>query len=377
MITSEFSNVHIRGICCALPTKHIVNLDEYGERFGVETVSKNSAMTGIYEGYMTSRYQTVSDLCFEAAKKLLNEKDISPSSIDILLFCSYNRDYVGPSTAYVLQHRLNLPLDCVTLDIPLGCSGFVYGMQVMGSLLSCSNAMRGLLLVGDSSSKCASPLDKSRMLFGDAGAAILVEKQENSPVMRFALRNDGNRFRSIITPAGADRVVEGASRERVLQEDENIRSDYDMSIRGMDVFNFAITDVPKLILEFMHYYEYQSEDFDYLLLHQANLFIIKHLAKKLKFPMSKVPISLDRYANSSGTTIPVTICDTFGEKEPRHIHALRSGFGVGLSWGVATIDFDTADVLPIFHTDEFYKEAVFYKQTAQTNQGVDTDEPEK
>lgn len=360
MITSEFHNIRISGICCAVPAKRIINQEEYSERFGEETVRKNSSLTGIYESYVCGEYQTVSDLCFEAAKKLLEEKEIDPKSIDVLLFCSYNRDYIGPSTCYVLQYRLGLPMDCIALDIPIGCSGFVYGLYTMSALLTTSTAKRGLLMVGDSTSRYSAPLDKNRMLFGDAGAAIVVEKKDASPTIRFALRNDGSRFRAIITPAGADRMVEGASRERILQADGNIRSDYDTTMSGMEVFNFAITDPPKLIMEFMKKYNYTSNDFDYLLLHQANLFIIKHLAKKLKFPMDKVPVSLDRYGNSSGTTIPITICDRFAGKEPRHIHALMSGFGVGLSWGVSTLDFDTADVLPIFHTDKYYEEAVFH-----------------
>ncbi len=359
MITSEFNNIKIAGISCALPTKRIVNIEEYSERFGEETIRKNSELTGIYESYVTSKYQTVSDLCYEASVWLLGEKSIDSKTIDVLIFCSYNRDYVGPSTAYVLQHRLAMKPDCIVFDIPIGCSGFVYGLHVISSILSSSTASRGLLLIGDSTSKFSSPMDKNRMMFGDAGAAVLVEKSENQHIMRAAFRNDGNRYRAIITPAGGDRKVEGASRERVMQADGNIRSDYDTTMNGMEVFNFAITDVPKLILEFMKHYSYTSNDFDYLLLHQANLFIMKHLAKKVKFPMEKVPISLDRYGNSSGTTIPVTICDAFAGKEPRHIHALMSGFGVGLSWGVSTLDFDTADVLPIFHTDEYYKEAVF------------------
>lgn len=359
MLSSEFDNIRIAGICCALPTKHIVNLEEYSERFGEETVKKNSSLTGIYGGYVCDKYQTVSDLCFEAAKRLLKEREIDPKSIDVLLFCSYNRDYIGPSTAYVLQYRLGLPVDCITMDIPIGCSGFVCGLQTMASILSCSTAKRGLLLVGDSTSKAASPLDKNRMLFGDAGAAVLVEKQSGSSTMRFAIRNDGTRYRTLIRPASGERLWDGSTDKRVLWSDGNIRSDYDLYLNGMEVFNFSIIDVPKLILEFMKEYNYKSEDFDYLLLHQANLFIIKHLAKKVKFPMEKVPLSLDRYGNSSGTTIPVTICDAFAGKEPRHIHALMSGFGVGLSWAVSTLDFDTADVLPIFHTDEYYKEAVF------------------
>lgn len=359
MITSEFNNIKIAGISCALPTRRVVNREEYSERFGGEAVRKSSELTGIYESYVTSEYQTVSDLCYEASVRLLREKNIDPQTIDVLLFCSYNRDYVGPSTAYVLQHRLAMKHDCIVFDIPIGCSGFVYGLHAASSILSSSSARRGLVLVGDSTSKFASPMDKNRMLFGDAGAAVLVEKSENQPVMRAAFRNDGSRYRAIITPAGADRKFEGASRERVMQADGNIRSDYDTAMNGMEVFNFAITDAPKLILEFMKYYNYSSGDFDYLLLHQANLFIMKHLAKKVKFPMEKVPVSLDRYGNSSGTTIPVTICDAFAGKEPRHIRALMSGFGVGLSWGVSTLDFDTADVLPIFHTDAYYKEAVF------------------
>lgn len=359
MLTSEFHNIRISGISCALPTEHIVNLKEYSERFGEETVRKNSSLTGIHESYVCGKYQTVSDLCFEAAKKLLNEKNINPQSIDVLLFCSYNRDYIGPSTCYVLQYRLGLPMDCIAMDIPIGCSGFVCGLHTIASLLSCSSANRGLLLIGDSTLTYTSSLDKNRMLFGDAGAAILVDKDEDSQVVRCSIRNDGGRYKAIITPGGADRALETASRERVLHEDGSIRSDFDTKMNGMEVFNFAITDVPKLILEFMKEYGYKPEDFDYLFLHQANLFIIKHLAKKVKFPMEKVPLSLDRYGNSSGTTIPVTICDAFAGKEPRHIHALMSGFGVGLSWGVSTIDFDTKDVLPIFHTDEYYREAVF------------------
>lgn len=360
MLTSEFHDIRIAGIACALPTRHIVNLDEYSERFGEETVRKNSSTTGVYEGYACHEYQTVSDLCCEAAKKLLSEKDINPKSIDILLFCSYNRDYFGPATSCVLHHRLGLPEDSILLDIPVGCSGFVCGLHTMASLLEGSTAEKGLILIGDATRRHMSPDDKSLMLFGDAGAAILVEKQESVPIIQMAIRNDGSRYRAIMTLADGDRKWENASRERVMWGDGSIRSDYDMLLNGMDVFNFSITDVPKLILEFMKKYGYKSEDFDYLLLHQANLFIIKHLAKKVKFPMEKVPLSLDRYGNSSGTTIPVTICDTFAGKEPRHIHALMSGFGVGLSWGVSTLDFDTVDVLPIFHTDEYYKEAVFY-----------------
>ena len=127
-------------------------------------------------------------------------------------------------------------------------------------------------------------------------------------------------------------------------------------MNGTDVFNFAITDVPKMIIEYMDITQTCAEDYDCLLLHQANLFIIKHVARKAGFDMDKVPISLDRYGNSSGTTIPVTICDKYGEAKDGMIHALASGFGAGLSWGVMNIDFDVRNILPIAHTDEYFSE---------------------
>lgn len=356
MITSEFQNICIGGVCSALPTKHIINMKEYGTVFGEDVVRKNEATTGVSGVYVCHETQTASDLCFAAAKRLMEEKGVEPGSVDILLYCAYSQDFHAPATAYVLQHRLGLSTDCIVLDIPLGCSGFVCGLQAMCSLLSCSTAQRGLLLVGDTTRRQISPLDKSILLFGEAGSAILVEKQERQKTMRFAIRSDGARYHSILMPGNGERVMENASHERTRREDGNVRSDYDMWLDGMGVFNFSITDVPRLILEFMGRYHDSPADFDCLLLHQANLFILKHLAKKVKFPMEKVPVSLDKYGNCGGATIPVTICDSFAGKEPRHLRALVSGFGVGLSWGAAAIEFSTQDVLPIFHTDEHFAE---------------------
>jgi 3-oxoacyl-[acyl-carrier-protein] synthase-3 len=207
--------------------------------------------------------------------------------------------------------------------------------------------------LGDTTSKSASPLDRNRLLFGAAGSAVLVEKSSGAPEMLFGLKSDGNRFKTIITPAGAFRN-RNASREREPWFDGNIRSDYDVFINGADVFSFTMTDVPRLFEEFLDHFSLRTEEFDCLLLHQANLWIMKRIARKLKIPAEKMPVSLDRYANSSQATIPVTICDAFAGVQDRHIHALASGFGVGLSWGVASLDFDTNDVFPIIHTDDFY-----------------------
>ena len=139
--------------------------------------------------------------------------------------------------------------------------------------------------------------------------------------------------------------------------DKNIRSDCDAFMSGTDVFNFTLRDVPQTFKEFNEHFS-DGGDYDCLLLHQANGVIIKHMAKKIKIPLDKVPISLDRYGNTGGVSIPVTMCDAFGDKEKQTIHALASAFGVGLSWGVMSFRFQADDIYPIIHTDDYYTDGM-------------------
>lgn len=355
MITSVFQNIKISGVAGAVPTKQINNSD-YGALFGDDTVEKIIKTTGIKTTYQVNEKQTASDLAFVAAEHLLKEKDIDPASIGVLIFVVSYADYFAPASAAILQKRLGISMDCIVFDMNLGCSGFVYGLQTISSLLQSSSAQRALLLVGDTTSKIVSKQDKSRLLFGDAGTAILVEKDEKQTAKTcFGLKSDGNRFKSIIVPAGAFRNPNGDS-EQTLWGDGNIRSDYNLFMDGTDVFSFTMTDVPALFKEFMEYYQVTADDFDSLVLHQPNLFILKHLAKKIKVPMDKVPLSLDRYGNTSGNAIPLTLCDAYGEMKTKKLRILMSGFGVGLSWGVASLQLDADVVLPIIHTDDYYKD---------------------
>lgn len=355
MIVSEFQNIRIAGISAAVPTRR-VEAHEYDELFGKDMVDKNIASTGVQATYHALREQTSSDFAYVAARHLMEELNIDPDSIGILLFTATYLDYIVPPTACVLQKRLGLSQDCIAYDINLACSGYVYGLQSACALLNSSSAQRALLLTGDITSKTVSTQDKSRMLFGDGGTATIIEKQKGTKQVRFGLKTDGNRFKSIIIPSGAYRNMDG-SRELVQWEDGNIRSDYDLFMNGTEVFSFTMTDVPKLVTEFMEHYGNNSEDYDSFIFHQPNLFILKHLAKKIKVPLDKMPVSLDRYGNTSGCAIPITICDAFGGKKQDEKRLFLYGFGVGLSWGCADITMD-ADVciLPIEHTDDYYRE---------------------
>ena len=364
MITAEFSNIKISGIAAAVPTK-IVKAHDYDELFGEDVVSKNIATTGVKETHHASKEQTSSDFAYVAARRLMDEMNIDPESVGVLIFTAAYLDYQVPPTACVLQKRLGLSTDCIVFDNNLGCSGYVYGLQTMGAILNSSSAKRGLLLTGDITSKVVSPLDKSRMLFGDGGTATLIEKIEDDAldgnndtgaknVIRVGMKTDGSRFKSIIVPAGAYRNVD-AERERTEWSDGNTRSDYDLYMNGMDVFSFSMTDVPKLAKEFMSKYEYNPDEFDAFIFHQPNLFILKHLIKKLGAGADKMPVSLDRYGNTSVCAIPLTICDAYHDVEEEKKLFLY-GFGVGLSWACAAITIDTKNVYSIECTDDYYKE---------------------
>lgn len=355
MTKSTFDNVRITGMASAVP-KHIVNSISYYDKFGQENVDKVVAMAGVKQMHIARPEQTASDLAFVAAKKIIEEQKIMVESIGILIFVTQTPDYRSPSTALVLHKRLGLSKDCIAFDINLGCSGFVYGMFVISSLLQSLNARYGLFLMGDTGSKTGSPDDRgTTLLFGDAGSAVLLEKVKKTDYMHMQFRSDGNGFKSIIVPSGAYRNLDG-SHERVLWGDGNIRSDYDSYVNGTEVFNFTIFEVPTLVKDFMKAFDRNVSMYDCFALHQANVFILKQFTKRLKIPWEKVPISMDRYGNTSVSSIPLTLSDHYGNESGYSAAVFMCGFGIGLSWGVLDAVIDTSIIYPIIYTDDYYTE---------------------
>lgn len=356
MLHFEFYGVEIAGIATAVPTREVL-VDSFADKFGSDAVQKFKKVAGINKLHWAGKHQTASDLGYVAARELLQAKKVDPTTIDALIMVTQCPDYKVPATACVLHKRLGLPTDCIAFDVNLGCSGYVYGLQILCSCMQTSNIKRALLIVGDTSSKSISPQDRSAiMLFGDSGSATLLEKNEEASEIVGAFRTDGTGYRAIIVQAGAFRNPNGSS-EPCVWGDGNIRSDYDLYMNGTDVFNFSISEVPALLNEFMAYQGTSPDNYDCLVLHQANLFILKQVAKRTGFSMDKVQISLDDFGNTSVTSIPLTLSKNYGQMGPgEEIRALMSGFGIGLSWGVVSTRIKTENILPIVFTDEFYTE---------------------
>lgn len=356
MIQSVFENIHVSGIMVAVPRYRENIMEKYGTIFGKATVESFSKNVGVLERRIASEEQTASDLSFVAARELLEKKAVDREQIGILVFVTQTPDYRVPATACVLHKRLGLNKDCLAFDVNLGCSGYVYGMHIVCSLLKSTRCKYGLLLAGDTSSKGIAPEDQSAaMLFGDGGSATLLEIQEDVEAIRIACRTDGSKYKTIIMPSGCFRNIDG-EHKRTVWADGNKRSDYDLYMNGVDVFAFSISEVPVIINDFLETQGIDKDIYDDYFFHQANCYILKQIVKKCKLIKDKVAISMDRYGNTSVTSIPLTICDKYGnEIGYKKRNLLTCGFGIGLSWGIAAFEIDQDDIYPIIETDEYYE----------------------
>jgi len=359
MAESYFPNIRVAGIAGAVPS-HIVHADDFLPQVGKKVVHRVKTVTGIQEVRRSLRRQTASDLGYAAAERILSEKKINREKIGAIVNVTEFPDYVAPSTAFVLHKRLKLPQSCIAFDVNLGCTGYVYGLHIACSLLQASQQKYVLLIVGDvpknnNYSGREKPDHGYLMMFGDAGTATLLEKTADGPGIRTELYADGTNYKMLYTLGGA-RCAD-APREVTRWSDGVDRSLYDSYMDGMGVFSFSTTVAPKIIKDFLQKHGETAEDYAGFYLHQANKMIVERIAKLANLPLDKVPLSLTHYGNTNCGTVPVTIIDQLGSNESADTQRLfLCGFGVGLSWGVATIDVSPVDVIPMLETDEFYSE---------------------
>lgn len=339
MAFSKFIGVKISGIACAVPTRVIKNIEN--ENFPKCEIERFIKKVGVEEHRKSIEQQTASDLGYEAAKKIINKKDVDVSSIDGLIFISQNPDYFIPSTAYIIANRLRMTSSCMAFDVNLGCSGFVYGVNIASSLIIASGYNKVLVIIGDVSKRGFNNL-KDDLLFGDCGSAILFEKGNGTIFSE--IYSDGSRYKALITKGGGARHPKS--------------NEVSAGMIGEDVMNFTITDVPVSINKFLEKIEKPIDEFDYILLHQANIMMLKTIARKINADFNKVPISMDKYGNVNGSSIPLTLVDMIDKHNlPASMKLLTSGFGVGLSWGVNCIELESSAILPLIETDDFYREA--------------------
>lgn len=344
----EIKNVAIRGVTGTVPN-HAVKTADF-DIFSQEEADLFDNTVGIKNRYIGPDELCTSDLCYDAAQRLLNTLGWEKESIDVLVFGSVTGDYKTPPTSGILQHRLGLPTTTFVLDIPMGCCGSMYAINVAGHLLSAGNVKRALLLVGDTALRMGSMNDKSRVpLFGDSGTAMALEYDPQAEDIILEFNTLGAGYEALMTPHGGFRHPITA--DSFIEEDFGngiIRAPKDTLINGMDVFSFAITKPPISIKKMMENEHLTIDDIDFFLIHQANKLIVDRIVKKLKLPLEKVPYDLQEFGNLGGASIPMLMTyNLVDEMQKRPLTLLCSSFGLGLTWGTMLLKTQPMCVLPV------------------------------
>lgn len=329
----------VAGIAAAVPKNKEHNSDYHW----ISKKERDSLIKtiGVETRHVAKKGLATSDLCLIATERLLDGLKWNKNEIELLIFVSQSRDYLVPTTACIIQDRLGLPRSSVAFDIALGCSGYVYGLSVMGSMMQKGAIRKGLLMVGDISTLTTSYRDKSTYpLFGDVGTVTAVEFNENAPQMTFNLQTDGSGYKALI-------IQDGGARNRLSRKSFDIKqygkgihhSRLHLELDGIEVFNFSLREVVPNIKATLQFSNRTIADMDYFIFHQANRLINETLRKMLKVEPEKVPYSIKDFGNTSGASIPLTMVTGIKNAlEQGKVNLLLAAFGVGLSWGSVILE---------------------------------------
>lgn len=347
-------NIKIEGIVTTVP-ENKVKYTDFNDRFGQVHMEQFAKTTGIKQVHKAGLEQTASDLGYVASKLLLERLNLDKTKVGLLVFATQTQDYLRPGNSYILHYRLNLPKECACVDTGLGCSGFIHSLQVTSGMLAEMETEYALLIVSDVCSKLVYPNDQSvAPMFGDAGAAVLLKKEEGQEKRVTLLKADGSGYKSIIIPGGGGRYPD-APHELYQCTDGIERTLYNTHMDGTSVFSFAIREIPKAFKEYFSFTDTDCNSYDYVCLHQANLYMMKQIATRIKCDVKKLLISIDRYGNTSGASIPLTLCDFYGNKTGS-FNILASGFGLGLGWGITSLQIEAENIYPVVETDDWFRE---------------------
>ena len=308
------------------------------------TMSQNrlTKKTGILSRHICTEDEIASDLALRAAEKLLGN-EIDRKSIDFLILCTQSQDYYLPTTACILQDKLDLSTDCGAFDYNLGCSGYIYGLSMAKGLVESGQAENVLLLTAETYSKYINPKDNTVYpLFGDAATATLVKgyAEEESGLEGFVLGTNGAGHQNLIVPVGGMKNREAKTEvEETTDEYGNYRTNRNLYMHGSAISDFALDVVPKTVDKILLKTSMKKTDIDYYVFHQANKFMLQFLQMKcdlLDYPYWN---DVKEYGNTVSCSIPIALVDMMRANRDKKVNKVMSiGFGVGLSWGGCVID---------------------------------------
>lgn len=336
MSSCKFDNVKMCGIKTVVP-EHYIDIDDELQYFNdnPKKVARAKKMIGYGRRYIADENTTVVDMAVDAAEKLLDEMKINKTEIDLLIFVNQKPDFQEPCDACVAHGRLGLGKNCTTLDINLGCSGYVHALMTAHAYLSSGAFKTCLLLAGDLCGKYTDQKNrKAAPVFGDAASATILKHTNETRTATFVTGTDGSGWNKIIHPFGGARLP--YDEKTVSLKVENAVGDEiglnQGVMKGEDVFNFTMEVAPQLILDTLEAANLTKEDIDLYAIHQANKQIVENIISKAGIPAEKAPIeTFSKYANNSTNSVVTVLCDQGIGKDLNQV--MLTAFGIGLSWG--------------------------------------------
>ena len=353
----SIKGIHVDGVVACVPEQKIDNETSLREMYGDEAKLIMES-TGIRTRYIAAPGTSSSDLCLACAEELMRGTGTAPEEIGGVVFVTFTPDRLMPFNASAIHEKLGLSKEIPSFDISLACSGYAYGVYI-AALFAKASGKKVLLLDGDVQSAYVSRFDKSTVpVMADAGSATMLSPDGSDMEWKFTFYTDGSGRDVLMIPAaGSAAPLQTEDLEYQEFSDGSRRRNTDIYMDGFAVFRFVASDVSRWLLRFLGEIGETAETIDSFIPHQANMYMIKKLSRKLKFAWEDTWQSGNDVGNSASATVPVTIAYNAEKKLHKGTmrRALISGFGGGLSAGAGVITLDS---------DAFYQ---FFQYSGKEN----------
>lgn len=329
----------IEHISYYLPSGTFTN-DDFFEVFPELKINENLKKIGVEQRVVSAKDELASDMGIKAAQKLFQETGILPNQIDFLIYSSLDLDYYTPATSIYIHKQLGLSDSCGTLDTTHGCSAFVYALMIAKGMIEASGFKNVLLVNAYTLTKTLHPKDKaSRFVFGDAATATLLTHSDKICIGQCVVGTESAGMEKIILRDGGQRnPLNENSYNEVGDEYGNITANANLFMDGTGVFLFSIRRVPLVVKQTLEKNNLVLDDIDVFIFHQANLYMIGAIAKKIGIPPEKIFNNMQKIGNTVGCTIPIALAQaTHQGKIKTGNKVMIVGFGVGLSWSATVI----------------------------------------
>lgn len=312
----------ISGTGSYLPSRNLTNTEL--EKTVDTTDEWIYSRTGIKSRCIADDKQTTSFMAAQASKNALKSANLSPDEIDLIIAATCTTDNIFPGVACYVQNALGIKKPIAAFDLGAACSGFIYALDVAYQYIATGRAKNVLVIGSETLSKAVNWEDRSTcILFGDGAGALVLSQSDVPGILGSVLHASYDDNELLYYP----------------QNKQDGEPTY-ISMRGNEVFKIAVNIMGDVVDEVLQVSKLEKTDIDWLIPHQANIRIIKAIAKKLDMPMSKVIVTLENQGNTSAASIPLALDLSIRAKKIKKGDCLLlEAFGGGMTWGAVTIRY--------------------------------------